>query len=36
MMEGEHTDRIVTRLWTTDVQLEEKVTMLQSFDENLL
>ena len=36
MMEGEHTDRIVTHLRTTDAQLEEKVTMLQTFDKNLL
>ena len=36
MMEGEHTDRIVTRPQTIDVQLEEKVTMLQTFNENLL
>ena len=36
MMKGEHTDRIVTRLQTIDVQLEEKVTMLLTFDETLL
>ena len=36
MMEGKHTDTIVTRLQTIDIQLEEKIIMLQTFDKSLL
>ena len=36
MLEGEHTDRIVTYLRTIDAQLEEIVTILQKiYDKNL-